>query len=140
MQLVYTTMPRMLCIQLKPLLRWPFERRFIVNVGVLERAARAGAAHRPDPHTNRTKAALNRRTRTSGADYAREGISMTRMDTGFTHENPRAVAERMAAAECTPPLDVDDGAARVYDPVVRGLNEPGVPTFGAFLKDEEPCS
>ena len=32
-----------------------------------------------------------------------------------------------------PPLDVVDGAARVYDPIVRGVR--GAPVSGQFLKD-----
>ena len=34
------------------------------------------------------------------------------------------------------PLDLVDGAARVYDPIVRG--EAGEDLYGVFLKDFEP--
>ena len=34
------------------------------------------------------------------------------------------------------PLDLVDGAARVYDPIVRG--EAGEDLFGIFLKDYKP--
>ena len=36
------------------------------------------------------------------------------------------------------PLDLVDGAARVYDPIVRG--EAGEDLFGVFLKDYSPGS
>ena len=37
-----------------------------------------------------------------------------------------------------PPLDLVDGAARVYDPIVRG--EAGEDLFGIFLKDYRKSS
>jgi hypothetical protein len=39
----------------------------------------------------------------------------------------------MAGAGFRTPLDIVDGAARVYDPIVRG--ESGAPVSGVFLKD-----
>ena len=41
------------------------------------------------PHTNMAKAALNMMTRTSAPDYARDGIFMNSVDTGWvTDEDP----------------------------------------------------
>lgn len=34
-----------------------------------------------------------------------------------------------------PPLDIIDGMARIYDPIVQGLENPDTPIFGHFLKD-----
>jgi hypothetical protein len=39
----------------------------------------------------------------------------------------------MAQAGFQTPLDVVDGAARIYDPIVRG--EAGSPVWGILLKD-----
>ncbi|MEE2043421.1 hypothetical protein Q7689_08405 [Nocardiopsis tropica] len=42
----------------------------------------------------------------------------------------------MAEAGFHAPLDLEDGAARVYDPIVRG--ELGEDLHGCFLKDYAP--
>jgi NAD(P)-dependent dehydrogenase (short-subunit alcohol dehydrogenase family) len=81
------------------------------------------------------KAALNMLTRTSAADLARQGVFMTSVDTGWiTDEKPLPARERVARTGFRTPLDVVDGAARVYDPVVRGEQD-GEPPYGCFLKD-----
>lgn len=86
------------------------------------------------PHTNMAKAALNMLTRTSAAELADQGVHMCAVDTGWiTDENPAPKKERMARAGFRTPLDIVDGAARVYDPIVRG--EAGDPVSGVFLKD-----
>ncbi len=132
--------PFILCAQLKPALeRSPFAERFIVNVSAMEgqfSRASKGVHH---PHTNAAKAALNMLTRTSGADYANSGIYMTAVDTGWiTDENPFPKAARMRDNGFVPPLDAVDGAARIYDPIVSGLNQPGTPFYGVFLKNYQP--
>ncbi|HEY1189505.1 MAG TPA: SDR family oxidoreductase [Gemmata sp.] len=139
-QLVNAVGPFVLASRLKPLfLRSPFTRRFIVNVSAME-----GQFTRPTktvrhPHTNMAKAALNMLTRTSAADYAADGIYMTSVDTGWiTDEKPHPGAERVRAEGFFTPLDCTDGMARVYDPIARGINEPGEPFFGVFLKDYAP--
>jgi hypothetical protein len=43
---------------------------------------------------------------------------------------------RLAEEGFHAPLDLVDGAARVYDPIVRG--EAGEDLFGVFLKDYAP--
>lgn len=86
------------------------------------------------PHTNMAKAALNMLTRTSGPELAEQGVHMCSVDTGWiTDENPVPKKERIAAEGFRTPLDIVDGAARVYDPIVRG--EAGAPVSGVFLKD-----
>ena len=37
-----------------------------------------------------------------------------------------------------PPLDCQDGAARVYHPIVHGLSPDNSPYFAVFLKDFKP--
>jgi len=44
---------------------------------------------------------------------------------------------RLAEEGFHAPLDLVDGAARVYDPIVRG--EQGEDLFGVFLKDYVPA-
>ena len=86
------------------------------------------------PHTNRAKAALNMLTRTAAAELAAEGIHLCAVDTGWiTDENPAPKKQRLAEDGFRTPLDIVDGAARVYDPIVRG--EAGRPVSGVFLKD-----
>jgi NAD(P)-dependent dehydrogenase (short-subunit alcohol dehydrogenase family) len=93
-----------------------------------------GAGH---PHTNMAKASLNMLTRTSAAEMFTDGILMTAVDTGWiTDERPHPTKLRLADEGFHAPLDLVDGAARVYDPIVRG--EQGEDLYGIFLKDYAP--
>ena len=94
-----------------------------------------GAGH---PHTNMAKAALNMLTRTSAKEMLEtDGILMTAVDTGWiTDERPHEQKLDIADQGWRAPLDLVDGAARVYDPVVRG--EAGEDLYGIFLKDYRP--
>jgi NAD(P)-dependent dehydrogenase (short-subunit alcohol dehydrogenase family) len=86
------------------------------------------------PHTNMAKAALNMLTRTSAEALAAQGVHLCSVDTGWiTDENPAPKKARIADRGFRTPLDVVDGAARVYDPIVRG--EAGETLSGVFLKD-----
>jgi len=86
------------------------------------------------------KAALNMLTRTSAHEmFETDRILMTAVDTGWiTDERPHYTKVRLAEEGFHAPLDLVDGAARVYDPIVRG--EDGVDLFGCFLKDYEPSN
>ncbi|WP_078891719.1 SDR family NAD(P)-dependent oxidoreductase [Streptomyces sp. NRRL S-350] len=134
-QLVNALAPALLCDRLLPLLlASPHPARYIVNVTAVEGrfAVRNKAARHP--HTNMAKAALNMLTRTGAAELAGQGVHMCAVDTGWiTDENPAPKKARIAARGFRTPLDVVDGAARVYDPIVRG--EAGHPVSGVFLKD-----
>jgi NAD(P)-dependent dehydrogenase (short-subunit alcohol dehydrogenase family) len=89
------------------------------------------------PHTNMAKAGLNMLTRTVAGEYASSGIYMTSVDTGWvTDERPHPDKTAQREAGFRPPLDVIDGAARVYDPIARGIR--GERLFGVFLKDYQP--
>jgi NAD(P)-dependent dehydrogenase (short-subunit alcohol dehydrogenase family) len=139
-QVVNFIAPFMFCAGLKPALeRSPFAQRFIVNVSAMEGQFSRASKSVHHPHTNAAKAALNMLTRTSGADYASKEIFMTAVDTGWiTDENPFPKAVRMRDNGFVPPLDAVDGAARIYDPIVSGINQPDTPFYGVFLKNYQP--
>ncbi|MFC5661792.1 SDR family oxidoreductase [Kitasatospora misakiensis] len=134
-QLVNALAPALLCDRLLPLLLTsPHPRRYIVNVTAVE--GRFAVPHKTagHPHTNMAKAALNMLTRTSAGQLTARGVHMCAVDTGWiTDENPAPKKTRIAATGFRTPLDIVDGAARVYDPIVRG--EAGSPVSGVFLKD-----
>lgn len=115
----------------------PARRKYIVNVSAMEgqfSRAYKGPGH---PHTNMAKAALNMLTRTSAKEMLDKGILMSAVDTGWiTDERPHATKMRLADEGFHAPLDLVDGAARVYDPIVQG--ELGVDQYGQFLKDFSP--
>ncbi|MEV6751474.1 SDR family oxidoreductase [Streptomyces sp. NPDC051214] len=134
-QLVNALAPALLCDRLLPLLlASPRPRTYIVNVTAVEGRFAVRNKMAGHPHTNMAKAALNMLTRTSAAELAARGVHMCAVDTGWiTDENPAPKKDRIADAGFRTPLDVVDGAARVYDPIVRG--EAGAPVSGVFLKD-----
>ncbi|MFI8288516.1 SDR family oxidoreductase [Streptomyces sp. ms191] len=139
-QLVNALAPTLLCDRLLPLLlASPRPRRYIVNVSAVEGRFTVRNKTGGHPHTNMAKAALNMLTRTSGAELAAQGVHMCSVDTGWiTDENPAPRKARIAAVGTRTPLDVVDGAARVYDPIVRG--EAGEPSSGVFLKDYQEAA
>jgi NAD(P)-dependent dehydrogenase (short-subunit alcohol dehydrogenase family) len=136
-QLVNAVAPFVLNARLKPLMqRVPTADKHVVNVSAME--GQFHRAHKTDkhPHTNMAKAALNMMTRTSAADYVRDGIHMNSVDTGWiTDEDPVEIAARKVAEHgFHPPLDVVDGAARIVDPIFHGFLT-GEHLWGLFLKD-----
>ncbi|MBP2327067.1 NAD(P)-dependent dehydrogenase (short-subunit alcohol dehydrogenase family) [Kibdelosporangium banguiense] len=134
-QLVNALAPTLLCDRLLPLLlASPHPRRYVVNVTAVEGRFAVRNKTSGHPHTNMAKAALNMLTRTSGPELAEQGVYMCSVDTGWiTDENPAPKKARLAGNGFRTPLDIVDGAARVYDPIVRG--EAGAPIAGVFLKD-----
>jgi NAD(P)-dependent dehydrogenase (short-subunit alcohol dehydrogenase family) len=140
-QLVNQVAPFLLNSRLKSLMMQSrFDRRFIVNVSAMEgQFSRNKTVYHP--HTNMAKAALNMMTRTSGDDYAKDGIYMNSVDTGWvTDENPTPKRTRVQSENAFyPPLDIIDGMARIYHPIAIGINDPAEPVFGKFLKDYVPC-
>jgi NAD(P)-dependent dehydrogenase (short-subunit alcohol dehydrogenase family)/Ran GTPase-activating protein (RanGAP) involved in mRNA processing and transport len=111
-------------------------RRFIVNVSAMEGSFSRAYKSEAHPHTNMAKAALNMLTRTSASGLARRGVYMNSVDTGWiTNEQPHPIRERMKTEYgFSPPLDELDGAARICDPIFRGVTG-DVPMSGLFLKD-----
>ncbi|HUR83807.1 MAG TPA: SDR family NAD(P)-dependent oxidoreductase [Solirubrobacteraceae bacterium] len=138
-QLCNQTAPFILVARLRASLAASAARRtYVVNVSAMEGQFNRGYKGPGHPHTNMAKAALNMLTRTSAHEMLRDGILMTSVDTGWiTDERPHPTRMRLAREGFHAPLDLVDGAARVYDPIVRG--EAGEDLYGCFLKDYEPA-
>ncbi|MDW4572958.1 SDR family NAD(P)-dependent oxidoreductase [Microbacterium sp. M3] len=138
-QLANTTAPFLLVSKLRATLAAsPARRTYVVNVSAMEGVFNRGYKGPGHPHTNMAKAAVNMLTRTSARElFEKDRILMTSVDTGWiTDERPHPTKVRLAEEGFHAPLDLVDGAARVYDPIVRG--EAGEDLFGVFLKDYAP--
>lgn len=138
-QLCNTTAPFLLISRLRASMAASSARRkYIVNVSAMEGQFSRRYKGPGHPHTNMAKAALNMLTRTSAGEMLEtDGILMTAVDTGWiTDERPHFTKVRLAEEGFHAPLDLVDGAARVYDPIVQG--EAGVDLQGVFLKDYRP--
>ncbi|MFI9583828.1 SDR family NAD(P)-dependent oxidoreductase [Streptomyces sp. NPDC052236] len=140
-QLCNSTAPFILISRLRPAMAAARGKRtYVVNVSAMEGVFSRGYKGAGHPHTNMAKAALNMLTRTSAQEmFETDGIMMTAVDTGWiTDERPHPDKIRLADEGFHAPLDLIDGAARVYDPIVRG--EDGEDLYGCFLKDYAPAN
>jgi len=144
-QLCNSTAPFILINSLRPQLSAAARgarngRSYVVNVSAMEGVFNRGYKGPGHPHTNMAKAAVNMLTRTSARElFESDRILMTSVDTGWiTDERPHPTKVRLAEEGFHAPLDLVDGAARVYDPIVRG--EAGEDLFGVFLKDYKPSA
>ncbi|MBN9756691.1 short-chain dehydrogenase [Pseudonocardia sp. Ae707_Ps2] len=135
-QLCNQTAPFVLVSRLRPAMAASSARnKYVVNVSAMEGVFGRGYKGPGHPHTNMAKAALNMLTRTSAGEmFATDRILMTAVDTGWiTDERPHPMKLRLAEEGFHAPLDLADGAARVYHPIVAG--ESGEDLHGVFLKN-----
>ncbi|MBC7724770.1 MAG: SDR family NAD(P)-dependent oxidoreductase [Burkholderiaceae bacterium] len=140
-QLANVTAPFLLVSRLRPAMAASTaHRKYIVNVSAMEGQFGRGYKGPGHPHTNMAKAALNMLTRTSAKEmFESDRILMTSVDTGWiTDERAHPTKVRLAEEGFHAPLDLVDGAARVYDPIVLG--EAGADLLGVFLKDYKPAA
>jgi NAD(P)-dependent dehydrogenase (short-subunit alcohol dehydrogenase family) len=141
-QLCNATAPFLLISRLRGAMRAATQggarRAYVVNVSAMEGQFSRRYKGPGHPHTNMAKAALNMLTRTSAGEmFETDRILMTAVDTGWiTDERPHHEKLRIAAEGWHAPLDLVDGAARVYDPIVRG--QAGEDLYGCFVKDFQP--
>jgi NAD(P)-dependent dehydrogenase (short-subunit alcohol dehydrogenase family) len=116
-----------------------FPDRYVINVSGLDGRFNCPHKHALHGHINLSKAAINMLTRTAAAELADSGIYMNSVDVGWVSYEAGALAEQQAQARGqVPPLDPEDAAARILDPICPGHE--GGPPFGQIFRNFRPST
>ena len=121
--------PFILCSRLAPLLQSAGGEiepcAIVVNVTAVEGKFSVGKKSNVHPHTNMAKAALNMLTFTSASSfYTQYRCLMNSVDTGWVTDmapGGMGIHSTRHVTHVGPPLDEEDGAARVLDPLFSHL-------------------
>ncbi|KAL9646121.1 hypothetical protein ABK040_007999 [Willaertia magna] len=101
--------------------------RYVINVTSHEGQFHTIGKNENHPHTNISKAALNMLTRSSDSYFAKNGIIMNSVDTGWISSSIKTFQ--------TPPLTCEDGAARILYPILTSSIR-----YGVLYKDFKVAS
>ncbi|WP_299621232.1 SDR family oxidoreductase [uncultured Tenacibaculum sp.] len=129
--------PYFLIKELTPLFsKSKFNKRFIINVTSSEGQFSYNNKTIFHPHTNMTKAALNMMTRTSGKQFEKDhNVLMYAVDVGWISTGAKEILrEKQFKRGYIPPLDSADGAARILQPILEGIQEKPI-LAGTLLKN-----
>lgn len=108
--------------------------RFIINVSAIE-GQFSQIKQGTHPHTCMAKAALNMLTHSTATDYKNDNIYITSVDPGWISDQmPHQDDEGREANQKLIPIDLEDAAARVCNPIFLAVNE-GIFLSDVFLKD-----
>ena len=119
---------------LRPLMSKPDRAVFIVNVSGMKGIFYAPRKNTRHVHTNMAKAALNMITRTVAPHYKDYNVFMNSVDTGWiTNEKPNPQNLGNTERKAQMAIDEIDGAMRILDPVLQGVN--GAQTYGKLFKN-----
>ncbi|CAF3998323.1 unnamed protein product [Rotaria sp. Silwood2] len=123
----------------------PDSTKFIINVSSTESLFSQSNKTDQHSHINATKAALNMMTRTSAIDYQKSNIFMVSVDTDLINDN-NSLEKTMIDQDYQIPLDEEDAAARVLDPIIdtyKQISEEKIDVnipYGCFLKNYHICN
>lgn len=104
---------------------------FVINVTSPEGQFSQEYKSDAHPHTNMAKASMNMLTRTVAASFAARGCYVSSVDTGW-------ISRMRQTTISLPPLQLEDGGARVLDPVLSVVLQHQAPRCGVLFRHFEP--
>lgn len=132
-QLINVTAPFLLNTRCKPaMLRSSKRNRFIVNVTSIEGKFNMKRKGKNHVHTNMSKASLNMMTLTMAKEYRKHRIFITSVDPGWISSLFPDKLKGKSTVEV--PLQCEDAAARICDPIYIGKDQ-DKPATGVYFKD-----
>lgn len=133
--LVNAVTPGILVGQLRGLMKRSNKpERFIVNVSAVE-GQFSQLKQGIHPHTCMAKAALNMLTHSTAPDYLNDNIFITSVDPGWVSDQmPHPDDKGREINQRLIPIDLEDAASRVCDPIFEALNTGDI-LSDVFIKD-----